>query len=101
MAEGMSPSAYRAILDRFYDVAAQAILDYDGFVDKFVGDEVVATFAPLLAGEQHAARAIDAAQTLLRKTATMRRRGRGWRSVPASTPAWPGWARLAKVRTPP
>ena len=68
MAEGMSPSAYRAILDRFYDVAAQAILDYDGFVDKFVGDEVVATFAPLLAGEQHAARAIDAAQTLLRKT---------------------------------
>jgi adenylate cyclase len=46
MAEGMSPSAYRAILDRFYDVAAQAIIDYDGLVDKFVGDEVVATFAP-------------------------------------------------------
>ena len=68
MAEGMSPSAYRAILDRFYDVAAQAIIDYDGFVDKFVGDEVVATFAPLLAGKRHAALAVEAAQTLLRKT---------------------------------
>jgi adenylate cyclase len=68
MAEGSSPSAYRRILDRFYDVAAKAIIDYDGFIDKFVGDEVVSVFAPLLAGEQHAARAIEAAQALLRKT---------------------------------
>ena len=68
MAEGRSPSAYRAILDRFYDVAAQAIIDYDGFIDKFVGDEVVAIFAPLLAGEQHTAQAIEAAKALLRNT---------------------------------
>jgi adenylate cyclase len=75
IAEGRSPSAYRAILDRFYDVAAQAIIDYDGFVDKFVGDEVVATFAPLLSGEQHAARAIEAAKALLRKTGHDSREG--------------------------
>jgi adenylate cyclase len=68
MAEGMSPGAYRAILDRFYDVAAQAIIDHDGFVDKFVGDEVVATFAPMLSGERHTAQAVEAAQDLLRKT---------------------------------
>lgn len=68
MAEGMSPTAYRAIIDRFYDVAAEAIIDHDGLVDKFVGDEVVAAFAPLLAGERHAARAVEAAQALLRKT---------------------------------
>ena len=68
MAEGMSPSAYRAILNRFYDVAAQAVIDHDGFIDKFVGDEVVATFAPLLSGERHAAQAVEAAQSLLRKT---------------------------------
>jgi adenylate cyclase len=68
MAEGMSPSAYRSILNRFYDVAAQAVIDHDGFVDKFVGDELVATFAPLLSGERHAAQAVGAAQALLRKT---------------------------------
>ena len=68
MAEGSSPSAYRAILDRFYDVAAKAIIEHDGFIDKFVGDEVVAIFAPLLAGEQHVAQAIQAAETLLRRT---------------------------------
>jgi adenylate cyclase len=68
MAERMSPGAYRTILDRFYDVAAQAVIDYDGFIDKFVGDEVVATFAPLLSGERHTAQAVAAAQELLRKT---------------------------------
>src|SRR4026207_1848035 len=65
MAEGSSPSAYRALLDRFYDVAAQAVTGSDGFIAKVVGDEVVAIFAPLLAGEQHAAQAIEAATTLL------------------------------------
>jgi adenylate cyclase len=68
MAENMSPSAYRAIMDRFYDVAAQAVIEFDGFIDKFVGDEVIAIFAPLLAGERHAAKAIESAQTMLRKT---------------------------------
>jgi adenylate cyclase len=68
MAEGMTSTAYRGVLDRFYDVAAKAVIDHDGFVDKFVGDELVATFAPLLAGEQHAIRAVEAAQALLRAT---------------------------------
>jgi adenylate cyclase len=68
MAEGMSAGAFRAVLDRFYDVAAEAVIQHDGIVDKFVGDSVIATFAPLLAGERHAARAVEAAQALLRAT---------------------------------
>lgn len=68
MAEGMSASAFRGVLDRFYDVAAEAVIQHDGIVDKFVGDSVVATFAPLLAGELHTARAVEAAQSLLRAT---------------------------------
>lgn len=68
LAETMSPGEFRAILDRFYDTAAKAVVDHDGFVDKFVGDELVATFAPLLAGEQHAKRAVEAAQALMKAT---------------------------------
>lgn len=68
MAEGMSSTAYRGLMDRFYDVAAKAVFDHDGFVDKFVGDEIVAAFAPLLAGERHAKQAVEAAQALLRAT---------------------------------
>jgi adenylate cyclase len=44
------------------------VFDHDGFVDKFVGDELVAMFFHLLTGERHAARAVEAAQALLRAT---------------------------------
>jgi adenylate cyclase len=65
LAEGMSATEFRAILDRFYTVATQAIFDHDGGVDKFVGDEVVAFFFPMIAGERHAARGVEAARALL------------------------------------
>ncbi len=68
LAEGMSPAAFRGVLDRFYDTAAEVVIGKDGSVDKFVGDELVALFFPLLAGERHAARAIEAARALLRAT---------------------------------
>ena len=68
LAETMPPGEFRALLDRFYNVAADAVFDNDGFLDKFVGDEVVATFVPLLTGEQHASRAVDAARQLMKAT---------------------------------
>jgi adenylate cyclase len=68
LAETIPAGEYRALIDRFYNAAADAIFAHDGFLDKFVGDEVVATFAPLLAGEQHAVRAIEAAQALMKST---------------------------------
>jgi adenylate cyclase len=68
LAEGMSSSAYQALLGRFYDVAADTVFQHDGMLDKFVGDEVVATFTPLLAGENHAKRALEAAEALLGAT---------------------------------
>lgn len=55
-------------MDRFYDTAATVIFDNDGIVDKFVGDELVSMFFPLLSGERHAARAVDAARALLEAT---------------------------------
>jgi adenylate cyclase len=68
LAEGMSSTEFRALLDRFYNVATKAIFDHDGGVDKFVGDEVVAFFFPMIAGEQHAARGVEAARAILLAT---------------------------------
>jgi adenylate cyclase len=65
LAEGMQPADFRRLMDRFYDTAATAVFDHDGIVDKFVGDELVAMFFPLLSGERHAARGIDAARALI------------------------------------
>jgi adenylate cyclase len=65
LAERLGSSAFRGLLDRFYSTASAVVFDHDGMVDKFVGDELVAMFVPLLAGERHAARAIEAARALL------------------------------------
>lgn len=66
LAESMSSSEYHALLDRYFVAATAAVFKYDGFVDKFVGDELVALFFPLLTGERYVVRAVGAAQELLR-----------------------------------
>jgi adenylate cyclase len=68
LAEGMSSSDFHALLDRFYSVASNVVLEHDGGVDKFVGDEVVAMFFPLMSGPDHVGRAVGAATALLRAT---------------------------------
>jgi len=68
LAEHMSPRAFSTLLNRFYAVAAAALVDREAVVDKFVGDEVVGLFIPGMAGLRHAGRAIDAAQALLEET---------------------------------
>ena len=68
LAERMSASDYHALLDRYLSVATETVFKHDGFVDKFVGDELVALFFPILSGERYVARAVDAAQDLLRAT---------------------------------
>jgi adenylate cyclase len=68
LAETMSPRDLRALMDRFYDLAARILVDYDALVDKFVGDEVIGIFIPALTGDAHAARAIGAAREILAGT---------------------------------
>jgi adenylate cyclase len=68
LAEKMTPTEFRSLLDRFYTTASRAVFAHDGLVDKFAGDELVAMFPPLLSAERHTERAIEAAQDLLRAT---------------------------------
>ena len=68
LAEQMSAADFRALLDRFYAVAARTVYDHDGGVDKFVGDEVVAFFFPGFVGPEHATAAVGSATDLLRAT---------------------------------
>jgi adenylate cyclase len=90
LAEGLTTGDFHAILDRFYDVAAKVVFEHDGSVDKFVGDEVVAMFYPLLTGERHAARAVEAAQALLRATGHADPGG-PWAPVGAGVHTGPAW----------
>jgi adenylate cyclase len=75
LAEGMSPAEFHALLDRFYAVSSNVVFDHDGSVDKFVGDEIVAMFFPVMSGPHHARKAVDAAQALLLATGHADREG--------------------------
>lgn len=68
LAEEMSPGDFNALLNRFYATAAEVVFAHGGTVDKFVGDELVALFFPLLSGNDHPAQAVAAATALLRAT---------------------------------
>jgi adenylate cyclase len=66
LAESMSPSAYSAAVDAYVRTASHAIREPGGIVDRLLGDGVMALFIPGFAGTHHAARAVDAARTILR-----------------------------------
>ena len=68
LAERMPTHDFTQLISRFYGTAARVVDEWDGIVDKFVGDEVVALFVPGFAGEMHAERAVEAARALLDAT---------------------------------
>jgi adenylate cyclase len=68
LAEQLRPIDFRNTMDRFFEVATQVLVDHDAIVDKFVGDEVMAIFIPVLTGQSHARHAVDAGRALLTET---------------------------------
>jgi adenylate cyclase len=59
---------FTRLMNRFYKVSREVLIDADAIIEKFVGDEVVGLFLPFLAGQEHARRAVEAAEELLRAT---------------------------------
>ncbi|HEU4762827.1 MAG TPA: adenylate/guanylate cyclase domain-containing protein [Gemmatimonadales bacterium] len=76
LAERISATAFRSLMERFFTVATDILVDHDAVVDKYVGDEVIGLFVPVLTGELHASRAVAAGRKLLAETA-------GWLPVGA------------------
>ena len=55
-------------MDRFYATAFEVLVARDAFVDKFVGDEVIGIFIPVMTDGLHAREAIEAGRELLAAT---------------------------------
>ncbi len=100
LAEGMPAAQFRDVMNRFYSTASKIVFDHDGSVDKFVGDELVAMFFPLLTGERHAAEPWRPPRRSCAPRATRMRADPGCPWARASTPARPGLDRWAKVPGP-
>lgn len=68
LAEQMSALEFSRLMNRFYVVASDVLVNTDAMVDRLIGDEVIGLYIPGLAGPEHARRAIEAAQELLQVT---------------------------------
>jgi adenylate cyclase len=64
----MSAREFGQLINRFYKVATQVLIQTDALVDRLMGDEAIGLFLPGFAGPEHPRRAIEAAQELLRLT---------------------------------
>ncbi len=66
LAEQMSPREFSQLIHRFYVAATEVFVSTDAWIDKLVGDEVIAFYMPGMAGPGYPRMAIRAAQGLLR-----------------------------------
>jgi len=65
LSERLDPEEVRAFQGRLFETLGGVIFRYDGFVEKFVGDAVLAVFGAPVAHEDDPARACDAALEML------------------------------------
>jgi adenylate cyclase len=68
LGERLGPAAFAALLTAFYRLAANAIVETDGVVDKFVGDEVIGLYIPSYSGKGHAGKAIEGGRRIIDAT---------------------------------
>ena len=61
LAEAQDPEAWRRIMDRFFAILCEGVHKFEGTVDKFTGDGIMALFGAPIAHEDHAQRACYAA----------------------------------------
>ncbi len=61
----LDPEEWTQIMQRFFQVLSQGVERFEGFVDKFTGDGIMALFGAPIAHEDHARRACYAALHLL------------------------------------
>jgi class 3 adenylate cyclase len=61
IAESLDPEAFSRIMSRFFAILTEGVERFEGFVDKFTGDGIMALFGAPIAHEDHAQRACYAA----------------------------------------
>jgi class 3 adenylate cyclase/tetratricopeptide (TPR) repeat protein len=65
LAEHEDPEEWRKIMQRFFSLLAESVSRFEGTVDKFTGDGIMAIFGAPVAQEDHARRACYAALQML------------------------------------
>jgi class 3 adenylate cyclase len=67
LSQTLAPDAVSSLLDAFYDECAEAIWEYDGILNKTIGDAVMAVFNFPIRHQNHAERAVLAGREIQRR----------------------------------
>jgi adenylate cyclase len=67
----LAPEQVAALLNEYFNHITAAIFEHDGFIDKFVGDEVMAVFSVPLVQADHVQRAARTAVAIKRRLAEL------------------------------
>jgi len=68
LAESKGTMGFKDIIQRFYKETSNVLIEHNAMVNRLMGDQVIALFAPRFVGKNHAKAALDATQELLRVT---------------------------------
>ncbi len=73
LSERLTPAQVVTILNRFLETMTEPIMDEGGMLDKYIGDAIMAVFGAPLAQDDHADRAVRAAQAMSNKLLALNR----------------------------
>src|ERR1051325_165248 len=73
LSQSLSADQMAALLGVFYDECAAAIWEFDGLLNKTIGDAIMAIFNFPIRHQHHAARAVEAAREIQRRCHAQRR----------------------------
>ncbi len=76
ISENMDPAVLLELMNAYFDPVSQAIIEEGGYIDKFIGDAVMAIFGAPNRMEDHAARACRAALRMKKLVADLEPRFR-------------------------
>jgi adenylate cyclase len=65
LSEGLTPTEFNKVIDRFYRATTRIIIDADGLVEKLAGDAVAAFWGAGFAGPDYVRRTVEVARKIL------------------------------------
>ena len=71
ISERTSPLELASMMSGFYQASTAPVIDLDGTVDKFVGDQIMAFFGAPFRSDRHADRAVEAAVAIVANVAKL------------------------------
>ncbi|MSQ24595.1 MAG: adenylate/guanylate cyclase domain-containing protein [Chloroflexi bacterium] len=95
MTHQLGPERTHEVVDAFLQMATAALIEHQAFIDKYIGDAVMAFFNVPIHSHDHAAQAVAAAEAIMAGLPALQKRF--GLDLNASVGIASGWARLGRL----